>query len=120
MGEKAAPEILDRFKDTFTDSVTKEPYMFIYVFCLNIKYNREWALDYCDYIQMFNFEAELLAHAAVSNNPIAYHRLTWAHELFHRYSQLEKISMKTERDEINRLLEQVENESRSSSDDDSC
>ncbi|CAF4620358.1 unnamed protein product, partial [Rotaria socialis] len=111
MGEKAVPIILDRFKDTFTDPVTKEPYRFIYVFCLNIKYNCEWALDYCDYIQMFNFEAELLARMirdigdyflreskrllteSAPNNPAAYHRLTWAKELYERYNRMGMIKV---------------------------
>ncbi|CAF3282066.1 unnamed protein product [Rotaria socialis] len=126
MGEKAVPIILDRFKDTFTDPVTKEPYRFIYVFCLNIKYNCEWALDYCDYIQMFNFEAELLARMirdigdyflreskrllteSPPNNPAAYHRLTWAKELYERYNRMGMVLIKAELDETNELLKKWE------------
>ncbi|CAF4873496.1 unnamed protein product, partial [Rotaria socialis] len=41
---------------------------------------------------------------------------TWANELFQRYSKMEKVPMKAELDEINRLLEQVEEGLKSSSD----
>ncbi|CAF4286121.1 unnamed protein product [Rotaria socialis] len=152
LGKQAVPEILDRLKDTFTDPVTEEPYMFIYVFCQNIEYQVEWALEYRNYIQIFNFEADLLARMmrdmgdyflteskrlldeSPPNNPAAQHRLTWANELFQRYtaqhrltwanelfqrySKMEKVPMKAELDEINQLLEQVEEELRSSSDED--
>ncbi|CAF5149812.1 unnamed protein product, partial [Rotaria magnacalcarata] len=134
LGRETVPIILEKFKDTFIDPVTEEPYMFIYVFCQNIEYQLDWALQYRDYIQIFNFEADLLArmmrdigdyflteskrllNKSPPNNPAAQHRLTWANELFRRYSQMEKVSMKTEFDEINRFLEQVEEESKSSSD----
>ncbi|CAF1473549.1 unnamed protein product [Rotaria magnacalcarata] len=136
LGKKTVPIILEKFKDTFIDPVTEEPYMFIYVFCQNIEYHRDWALEYRDYIQIFNFEADLLARMmrdigdyflteskrlldeSPPNNPAAQHRLTWANELLQRYGQMEKVSMKTELDEINQLLEQVEEDSRSSSDED--
>ncbi|CAF1473520.1 unnamed protein product [Rotaria magnacalcarata] len=86
----------------------EEPYMFIYVFCQNIEYQLDWALEYRDYIQIFNFEADLLArmmrdigdyflteskrllNKSPPNNPAAQHRLTWANEFFQRYSQIAK------------------------------
>jgi hypothetical protein len=137
MGEVAVPRILERFKETFTDQVSNEPYMSMYVFCLNIGYHIEWALNYREYIQIFDHEADLLSRMTRDignyfvtqgkyllvkvppNNDAAYHRLSWAHELYQRYSKMEKeVSMKKELDEVNGLLEKIEKERKSSSDED--
>jgi len=136
MGEAVVPIILDRFPRTFIDPVTDEPYTSIYVFCHSIEQQRDWALNYRDYIQIFNFDADLLARMIRDiadnfvtesnrlldedppNNSAAYHRLSWAHELYQRYAKLENVSMRKELDEVNRLLEGVEEELRSSSDQD--
>ena len=136
MGETAVPRILERFKQTFTDPVTDEPYDSIYVFCHNIEYQMDWALDYREYIQIFNHDADLLVRMIRDianyfvmkgkrlldedppNNAAAYHRLSWAHELYQRYSKMENVSMKKEFDELNELLEEIEEELKSSSDED--
>ncbi|CAF4037670.1 unnamed protein product [Rotaria magnacalcarata] len=120
----------------FIDPVTKEPYMFIYIFCHNIANQVEWALDYRDYVQMFDFDADLLARVlrdignyyftegrrllgeSPPNNVAAYHRLHWARILYQRHSQMEQVSMSHEFDEISHLLENIEEELRSSSNDD--
>ncbi|CAF1941190.1 unnamed protein product [Rotaria magnacalcarata] len=136
LGKVVVPIILERFKDMFIDPVTKEPYMFIYIFCHNIANQVEWALDYRDYVQMFDFDADLLARVlrdignyyftegrrllgeSPPNNVAAYHRLRWARILYQRHSQMEQVSMSHEFDEISHLLENIEEELRSSSNDD--
>ena len=60
MGKTAVPRIIERYRNIFTDPITDEAYSSVYVFCLHIEYNREWAEDYLDYIQMFDTESELL------------------------------------------------------------
>ncbi|CAM4911419.1 unnamed protein product [Rotaria socialis] len=137
LGREAAPIILERFLHMFTDLVTGKPYISIYVFCHHIQYHLEWALDYRDYIQIFNFDADLLVRmmrdigdyyynesrrlldTTLPNKPAAYNRLIWARTLYERYGELERKSMHTELGEINKLLEQVEEELRLSSDVDS-
>ena len=32
----------------------------IYIFCYSIGWNLDWAMEYCEYIQVFNFDSELL------------------------------------------------------------
>jgi hypothetical protein len=108
----------------------------MYVFCLNIGYHIEWALNHREYIQIFDHEADLLSRMTRDignyfvtqgkylldedppNNDAAYHRLSWAHELYQRYSKMEKTSMKKELDEINELLEEIAEDLKSSSDED--
>jgi hypothetical protein len=136
IGEAAVPIILERFRHTFTDPVTDEPYDSIYVYCHNIEYQMHWALDYTEYIQIFNHDADLLVRMIRDianyfvmigkrlldedppNNAAAYHRLSWAHELYQRYSKMENVSLQQEFNELNQLLEDVEEELRPSSDED--
>ncbi|CAF3512356.1 unnamed protein product [Rotaria socialis] len=128
LGKVVVPIILERFQDMFIDPVTNEPYMFIYIFCHNIAYQVEWALDYCDYVQMFNFDADLLARVLHDignyyftegrrllgenppNNVAAHYRLRWARILYQRHNQMEHVSISHELDEINHLLDNVEEE----------
>jgi len=136
MGEAAVPIILNRFGQIFTDPETDEPYQSIYVFCHNIEYQMHWALEHSEYIQIFNHDADLLVRMIRDmadyflmigrrllaedppNNAAAYHRLSWAHELYQRYSKMEHVSLNREFDEVNQLLESVEEELKSSSDED--
>ncbi|CAF1501660.1 unnamed protein product [Rotaria sordida] len=136
LGKEAVPIILERFKETFTDPVTNEPYMSIYVFCLDISVHAEWASNYRNYIHIFDFDADLLSRMIRDiggyfltegkrlldgnppNNSAAYHRLSWANELYERYSKMEIVSMKKELDEVNQLLEKVEEGLKTSSDED--
>ncbi|CAF0855761.1 unnamed protein product [Rotaria sordida] len=136
LGKDAVPIIIERFKETFTDPVTDEPYMSIYVFCHEISFHIDWALDYRDYIQIFNFDADLLSRMtrdmaeyflteskrlleeSPPNSSAAYHRLSWTHKLYDRYGKMENVSMRRELDEVNQLLEEVEEELKSSSDED--
>ncbi|CAF0724534.1 unnamed protein product [Rotaria sp. Silwood1] len=136
LGREAVPIVLERFKKTFTDPITDEPYTSIYVFSNNIADDRDWALDYCDYIQIFDFDANLLSRMvhdagdyyfiegkrlldeSPPNTAAAYYRLHWANILYKRYSQMENVSMKKKLDEVSQLLQTVEEESKSSSDED--
>jgi hypothetical protein len=126
LGKKAVPRIIERFERTFIDPVTNEPYNSIYVFCLHIEYQMDWAYEYIRYIQIFDHEADLL-HRMIRdignyfvmiskrllaedppNNSAAYHRLSWAHELYERYCKMDNISMRRELDEVKRLLKDAE------------
>jgi len=136
LGQTAVPRILERFRQTFTDPVTDEPYNSIYIFSDDIKYEMDWALEYMEYIQMFDHEADLLVRMIRDiasyyvmigkrllnedppNNTAAYHRLSWAYELYQRYRKMESVSLKKEFDELNQLLEDVEEELKPSSDED--
>jgi hypothetical protein len=136
MGQTAVPIILNRFRHVFTDPLTDEPYASIYVFCHNVEYQMAWALDYSDYIQIFNHDADLLVRMIRDtanyfvvigkrlldedppNNSAAYHRLTWAHELYQRYRKMENVQLKKEFEEVNQLLESIEEELKTSSDED--
>ncbi|CAF0971792.1 unnamed protein product [Adineta steineri] len=136
LGKAVVPIILDRFPHVFTDPVTDEPYSSIYIFCGVIANHLEWALRYRNYVQMFDFEADLLSRMVRDiggyflaegkqlldedppNYPAAQHRLTWSHELYQRYGRMEHCSIKTELNEVNELLENIEEEMASSSDED--
>lgn len=61
LGRSAVPPILEDFRQVFTDPATKDPYSSVYVFCLNIERNCDWAQPHCNYIQMFDHEADLLS-----------------------------------------------------------
>jgi hypothetical protein len=136
IGQTAVPIILERFKHTFTDPVTDEPYDSIYVYCHNIEYQMHWALDYREYIQIFNYDADLLVRMIRDianyfvmigkrlleedppNNAAAYYRFNWAHELYQRYSKMENVSLKKEFGELNQLRDNVEEKLKQSSDED--
>ncbi|CAF0855779.1 unnamed protein product [Rotaria sordida] len=136
LGREVVPIVLERFKETFTDPVTKEPCMSIYVFSNNMADDIDWGLHYQDYIQMFDFDADLLSRlvrdigdyyfteskrlldGSPSHNVAAYHRLSWAKTLYKRHCILDHFSMSKDLGEINRLLEEVQEELQSSSDDD--
>jgi hypothetical protein len=60
LGKNAVPQVIERYRHIFTDPITDKPYSSVYVFCHNIEWNLEWAVDYLDYVQMFNFDSELL------------------------------------------------------------
>lgn len=135
LGRDAVPEILKRFQHVFTDPETDEPYTSIYIYCGNIKYHIDWALECRDYIQMFDHEADLLTRMTRDiaeyflmigkrmlnedppNNAAAYHRLSWANELFTRYSKRENLP-RQKFEELKQLLDYVEEELKDSSDED--
>ncbi|CAF3767278.1 unnamed protein product [Adineta steineri] len=128
MGQVVVPIILDRFRHVFTDPVTNEPYNSIYIFCSVVANHTGWARAFRNYVQIFDFEADLLSRMVrdiadhfleegqkvlVEDPPkysAAQHRLTWAHELYQRYGKMENCSIKTELDQVNKALERVESE----------
>lgn len=136
LGEDAIPIILQRFRKMFTDPVTNEPYMFIYVLGFDKIRAAELAIDYRDYVLIFDFDAVLLVRMIRDiadyytiqgerllgedppNNVAAYHRLSWAKEFYERYSKMEKYSIRAELSRIDQLLEAVEEELGSSSNED--
>ncbi|CAF1029183.1 unnamed protein product [Adineta steineri] len=136
MGQVVVPIILERFPHVFTDPITDEPYNSIYIFCSVIANHTQWARAYRNYVQIFDFEADLLSRMVRDiadyflgegkqlldedppNYPAAQHRLTWSHELYQRYGRMENIPIQTELNEINELLENIEDEMASSSDED--
>ena len=126
LGKLAVPMILPQFKNTFTDPVTNQPYRSIYVFCHHVESNSEWMIDYVDYIHAFDFDADVLARltydtaeyfrtAAIrllaahpSDDHSAYHRLSWAHQLYQRHEQLGDFSMRRKLEEVNQLLDTIQ------------
>lgn len=60
LGEKVVPQILENYRNIFTDLTKNEPYPSVYIFCLHIAYHLTWAGDHLEYIQMFNSDSELL------------------------------------------------------------
>ncbi|UJR25889.1 hypothetical protein I4U23_007237 [Adineta vaga] len=126
LGEEAVPKVLKRFLKTFTDPISKNPYTSIYVFCHNIEMQMEWALSFRDYIQIFNFDADLLSRMVRDiadnflveskrlldkvplNSADVKHRLTWSHILYQRYSEMENTPLKKEFNEVNALLDHID------------
>lgn len=60
LGRYAVPQIIARFRRVFIDPITNESYSSIFVFCHDIARQMDWADDYLEYLQMFNFDSELL------------------------------------------------------------
>lgn len=126
LGEIVVPMLLPQFSHAFTDPVTKQPHSSIYVFCHNVALHSEWMIDYVDYIQAFDFDADVLARltydtaeyfqtAAIRllevhppDDHSVYHRLTWAHQLYQRHEKLGDFSMRRKLEEVTRLLAPVE------------
>ncbi|CAF3833831.1 unnamed protein product, partial [Adineta steineri] len=60
LGEHTVPKVIEQYRNIFTDLINNKPYSSIYVYCHNIEFQLEWTMDYLDYIQVFNFDADLL------------------------------------------------------------
>lgn len=119
LGESAVKQILQQYTDSFTNKQTNEPYNSIYIFCRDMKTAAEWALDYEDYVQIFNFEADLLTrimrdladeflnqgHQLLDSNEdkLAVERLSWSRSLFIRYDNLKFTSKFVEKKISHRL-----------------
>ncbi|CAF0880880.1 unnamed protein product [Adineta steineri] len=148
MGEIIIPQIISKFANIFTNPETDESYNSIYIFCLNKEYHSRWARAFRNYVQIFDFETDLLSRMIHDiadyfltegkqlldedppNYPAAKHRLTWSHELYQRYDKMgdtdnmcimdrmEKVPVRKELNEVNELLENIDDEMASSSDED--
>jgi hypothetical protein len=122
-GKKIVPRILEDFQQVFTDLVTNDPYNSVYIFCGDISYNYEWAMDHLYYIQIFNHEADLLLRIT---RDIAEYYITqgerqnadghlkealrfyhWAKKLFLQYEKMGQPSSKNIAD-INRRTKAIE------------
>ena len=60
LGQKIMPKVIERYRHIFTDPITNQPYTSVYVFCHNIEYHVNWAMDYSEYMNIFNMDSELL------------------------------------------------------------
>ncbi|CAF3149629.1 unnamed protein product [Rotaria socialis] len=60
MGEKIVPKVVERYRHIFTDLITNTPYLSIYIFCHNTMYHGNWAVQYDDYVLIFDFDSDLL------------------------------------------------------------
>jgi hypothetical protein len=106
MGKEIVPKIIERYRPIFTDKVTDQPYPSVYVFCLHIEYHLKWAMDYIQYVQMFDIESELLERMTRdiaeyfiergerirqdNNLEGALQRLYWAKRLWHQYDKMQQ------------------------------
>jgi hypothetical protein len=133
MGKNVVPKIIERYPRIFTDLITDQPYSSIYVFCHNIEWNLEWAIEYIQYIQMFNFDSELLERMTrdiaeyfierggrireANDLKGALQRLHWGKRLWHQYDKMQqKIATDNPRTtaesrrekEINEMIKEIE------------
>jgi hypothetical protein len=136
MGRPTVRSIMCNCPNLFTDPVTNEAYPFIYVFCHAIELNMDWIPEYNEYIQAFTFDADLLvrmirdiaayfvtdAKRLMEVDPPKYRaacdRLNGAYTLYDRYRTMQGVLLKTEFDEIGKLLKKAEDGQKSLSDDD--
>ncbi|CAF0774044.1 unnamed protein product [Adineta ricciae] len=132
LGEEIVPILLQRFPNIFINRITGKTYHSIYIYCHDIKLQMNWAINYTDYIQIFDFDADVLSRLVrdiadsfteegerlFNENPrknaAAKHRLMCAHILYQRYTKMESVSLKTELDRVNDLLDQIEEDRASS------
>ncbi|UJR18887.1 hypothetical protein I4U23_022015 [Adineta vaga] len=122
MARLAVPLILDNFREIFTDLLTYGFHLSIYVFRENDGEQLDWAFDYRNNIQVFDFDEDLFVrlirdiadyHVAVGRHILksspshiaaVHRRLSWSEKLYGRYCDIENVSLKKEFDEINVLL----------------
>jgi hypothetical protein len=133
MGQSIVPKIIERYRNIFTDPITDKPYPSVYVFCHNIGFHVNWAMDYREYIQMFNFDSELLERMTrdiaeyfiergkriEQDNDLkgALQRLHWAKRLWEQYDKMDQqiptdefrpVRESKEMKEINKLIAEIE------------
>ncbi|CAF1291808.1 unnamed protein product [Adineta ricciae] len=105
LGQKAVPRIIESYRNVFTDPITNKPYHSVYIFCGIIDNHVDWAMEYYEYIQMFDFDRDLLQRMTHDiadyffergrrilediepKDPLKY--LYWAKRLYHRFDKLE-------------------------------
>ena len=106
-------KLLHRYRDLFTNARTKQAYDSIYVFCNDIARAAQWAISYCEYVKIFDFEADLLARITrdlaeeflengkllIADNQLedAKTRLGWAKSLFIRHEQFSCLASQPEK-----------------------
>jgi hypothetical protein len=106
LGRCIVPKIIERYRRIFTDPITNVPYPSIYIFCHHIEYEMDWAMEYLDYVQIFNFDSELLermtrdiAEYYIERGRRIHHEndlkgalryLAWAKNLWHQYDKMQQ------------------------------
>ena len=104
LGESAVKQIIERYPHSFTNKQTNEPYDSIYIFCFDLAKAAEWACSYDHYVQLFDFEADLLQRMTLdlgdeflkqgqqlldmNDKKLASERLSWSRSLFIRHESL--------------------------------
>jgi hypothetical protein len=104
LGQSAVEKLLEKYRHSFTNSNTNKPYNSIYIFCTDILKAAGWAFSYVEYVQIFDFENDLLARMTrdlgeefldhgqqliqANQYESAIERLSWAKSLFIRYDNL--------------------------------
>jgi hypothetical protein len=143
MGKNIVPKIMEKYRNIFTDPITDQPYASVYVFCHSIEYHMEWGMDYAEYVQMFNFDSELLERMTRdiaeyfiergkrlrkdNNLEGALQHLYWAKKLWYQYDKMRQgittndgrtVSESEGSKKIDKLLEEFEEDLSKKSDDD--
>ncbi|UJR20217.1 hypothetical protein I4U23_023348 [Adineta vaga] len=105
LGKDVVPKIIERYRNVFTDRITDESYSSIYVFCHNIELQMNWALEYLKYVQIFDFDKDLLQRMThdiadyffergrrilKDNDPVnALKHLHWAKRLYYQFEKMD-------------------------------
>jgi len=103
LGQSAVPTILERYPNTFTNPITREPHSSVYIFCQKMLKAVSWAVDWVEYVQIFTSELDLLARITrdlgdefldqgenllkVEKLELAVERLSWAKSLHIRHEK---------------------------------
>jgi hypothetical protein len=143
LGRSIVPKIIERYRPIFTDRITNKAYASVYVFCHNIEWQMDWGMEYLDYVQMFNFDSELLERMTRDiaeyfiergkrlrqDNDLegALQRLNWAKRLWYQYDKMQQqiatydsrpVRESEGSKKIDKLIEEVEEDLREKSQDD--
>lgn len=108
LGQSIIPKVIEQYRHVFTDRITDKAYSSIYIFCHNIELHMHWVMDYVDYVQMFNFDSEVLERMTRDiadyfvergkrlrqDNDLegALQRLYWAKRLWYQYQKMQRQS----------------------------
>lgn len=132
-GKDIVPIVIENYRHVFTDQISNEPYSSIYVFCHSIALHVAWASEYDDYIQIFDFDSDLLERLTRDislyfiergerlrkDNELqgALQRLHWAKKLWHQHDKMAQDISTDDRQpvkesekikEINKLIKDIE------------
>ena len=133
MARTTVPKIIERYRQIFTDIITNTAYPSIYILCHDIRLEMDWSEEYLDYLQMFDFDAQLLERLvrdiaeyyiergerlrqdnSTSNALQCFH---WARKLWYNYDKMyqnitndstRSVHLSQRMSEINRLIDQLE------------
>jgi len=102
LGKYIVPMLIENHRQLFTDPVTQQPYNSIYIFCGNTGFHYEWLIDFREYLQVFDHEADLLTRMtrdvadyfvehAERDLKNALRHYQWSKKVFDRYSKMGQI-----------------------------